>query len=73
MLTPPVQQVDRALWRAALEAAAGFTPVTAALARIYQVTFPPKFEEDLAAWRGEVASAVDVTRVSHPAVRRVRR
>lgn len=59
MLKPPVQNVDRALWRAVLEAAAGFVPVSAALARIYQVTFPPKFEQDLAVWRGEVASAVN--------------
>ena len=59
MLTPPVQDPKRALWRAALEAAAGFTPVTAALARIYQVTFPSKFEQDLAHWRGEISAAVD--------------
>ena len=55
MLTPPVQDPKRALWRAALEAAAGFNPVTAALARIYQVTYSPKFEQDLAQWRGEIS------------------
>ena len=59
MLTPPVQDPKRALWRAALEAAASFNPVTAALARIYQVTYPPKFEQDLAQWRGEISAAVD--------------
>lgn len=59
MLRPPAQNVDRALWRAVLEAAAGFSPVTAAIARIYQVTFPPKFEQDLAVWRADLATAVN--------------
>jgi hypothetical protein len=59
MLKPPVQNINRALWRAALEAAAGFTPVTAALSRIYQVTFPAKFEQDLTEWRQEVSTAVN--------------
>jgi hypothetical protein len=59
VIKPPVENVDRALWRAALEAAAGFTPVTGALARIYQVTHPPKFAQDLAEWRQEVTNATN--------------
>jgi len=59
MITPPVQNVDRALWRAALEAAAGFHPVTAALARLYQVTYPSKFEQDLTQWRKEVSATAN--------------
>jgi hypothetical protein len=59
MITPPVENVDRALWRAALEATAGFTPVTAALARIYQVTHPTQFAQDLAGWRQDISSAAN--------------
>ncbi len=59
MLKPPVQNINRALWRAALEAAAGFTPVTAALSRISQVTFPAQFEQDLTGWRLGVSAAVN--------------
>ena len=59
MLTPPVQQVDRALWPGRAGSGRRLHAGHRRIARIYQVTFPPKFEQDLAAWRGEVASAVD--------------
>lgn len=59
MINPPVENVKRALWRAALEAGAGFIPVTGALARIYQVTNPTQFSQDLNTWRLEVSNAVN--------------
>ncbi len=59
MIKGPVENVNRALWRAALEAGAGFHPVTAALARLYQVTHPTEFSQDLAAWRQEVTDATN--------------
>jgi hypothetical protein len=43
--------------RAFLEAAAQFTPVTAALARIYQTTHPSKFETDLSIWRSSLTNS----------------
>jgi len=59
MIETPVENIPRALWRAAFEGAAGFTPVTSALARLYQVTYPTKFSEDLKAWREEVSNAAN--------------
>lgn len=59
MIKPPIENVNRALWRAALEAGAGFTPVTAALARLYQVTHPTQFARDLREWRQEVTDATN--------------
>jgi hypothetical protein len=52
---PPTADRGRQVLRAFLEAAAQFTPVTAALARIYQTTHPPKFEADLSIWRLNLA------------------
>lgn len=59
MIKSPIENVNRALWRAALEAGAGFTPVTAALARLYQVTHPTQFAQDLSEWRQEVTDATN--------------
>jgi hypothetical protein len=59
VIKSPIEDVNRALWRAALEAGAGFTPVTAALARLYQVTYPTQFSQDLIAWRQEVTDATN--------------
>lgn len=59
MIKPPVENVERSLWRAVLEATAGFTPITGAVARIYQVTHPTRFSQDLAQWRSEVSSAAN--------------
>lgn len=59
MIQPPVQDLNRAIWRAALEGAAGFHPVTAALARLYQVTHPSKFEQDVAQWWMTVSTSVN--------------
>ncbi len=57
MLAAPIQNPKRSVLRAVLEAAAQFTPVTAALTRIYQTTHPSRFERDLSEWRGDMTTA----------------
>jgi hypothetical protein len=59
MIQPPVQDLNRAVWRAAVEGAAQFTPVTAAIARLFQLTHPAQFERDLAEWRMTVSTSVN--------------
>ncbi len=59
MIVPPVQDVDRAIWRAVLEAGAQFFPVTAALTRIYQTTHPRQFEQELERWRLTVSASIN--------------
>jgi hypothetical protein len=59
MIETPKADVGRAVWRAVFEAGAQFTPVTAALARLYQTTHPSKFEQDVAVWRSTVTETVN--------------
>lgn len=59
MIAPPVENVDRAVWRAALEAGAQFFPVTAALTRLYQTTHPSRFEQELVQWRMTISTSVN--------------
>ena len=59
MISTPVQDVDRAVWRAVLESGAQFFPVTAALARIYQTTHPSKFEHELVQWRSTISASAN--------------
>lgn len=55
MITPPKENIDRALLRAFLEAGTQFVPVAAALARLYQTTHPAQFQRDLEQWRSDVS------------------
>lgn len=57
MIEAPEENIDRSLWRAVAEAATQFTPVTAALARLYQTTHPSQFQRDVEHWRGEMTDA----------------
>lgn len=59
MIVAPVESVDRAVFRAVLEAGAQFTPVTAALTRLYQTTHPSKFQRELAEWQITVSSSAN--------------
>jgi hypothetical protein len=57
-ILPPVENVDRAGTRAVLEAFMQTNPVTGFLARIYQFTYPPQFQAQLADWRAEISARV---------------
>ncbi|MDQ1153059.1 hypothetical protein [Brevundimonas sp. SORGH_AS_0993] len=59
MIEPPKENVDRALWRAVAEAATQFTPVTAALARLYQTTHPSQFQKDVERWHEVVSDTAN--------------
>ena len=59
MIATPKADVGRAVWRAVFEAGAQFTPVTAALARLYQTTHPSRFEQAVGVWRDEITSTVN--------------
>lgn len=59
MIVPPKENMDRALLRAFLEAGTQFFPVTAALARLYQTTYPAQFQRDLEQWRLDISSATN--------------
>ncbi|MDZ4374941.1 MAG: hypothetical protein U1C74_26475 [Phenylobacterium sp.] len=59
MIAPPVENVDRAVWRAVLEAGAQFFPVTAALTRLYQTTHPSRFEQELVQWRMTISASAN--------------
>lgn len=60
-LKPPKASTGRELLRAGLEAAAQFTPVTAALARLYQSTHPSRFEQEVTQWRHDASAAINDT------------
>jgi hypothetical protein len=60
-LKPPAPNPRRDLLRAALEALAQFTPVTAALTRLYQTTHPSQFEQEVASWRHDASEAINDT------------
>lgn len=57
MIQTPRENIDRSLWRAVAEAATQFTPVTAALARLYQTTHPSQFQRDVERWHEAVTDA----------------
>ncbi|MBO9501629.1 hypothetical protein [Brevundimonas sp. A19_0] len=57
MIDAPKENLDRALWRAVAEAVTQFTPVTAALSRLYQTTHPSQFQKDVETWRDAVTDA----------------
>jgi len=57
MIETPKENIDRSLWRAVAEAATQFTPVTAALARLYQTTHPSQFQRDVERWHEAVTDA----------------
>ena len=59
VIKPPQPDLGRALWRAVFEAGAQFSPVTAALARLYQTTHPSQLEQEVAAWRTSVTDTVN--------------
>lgn len=59
MITAPIENTDRAILRAVLEATAQFMPVTAALTRLYQTTHPSKFQQDVASWQVAVSDTVN--------------
>lgn len=59
MITPPKENIDRALLRAFLEAGTQFFPVAAALARLYQTTHPSEFQRELEQWRTDVSDAAN--------------
>lgn len=55
-IEPPQSDPKREVTRALIEAVAGIHPVTAGLARIYQVAYPPKSEVDEAQWRSDISN-----------------
>lgn len=57
MIQAPKENIDRSLWRAVAEAATQFSPVTAALARLYQTTHPSQFQKDVERWHEAVSDA----------------
>jgi hypothetical protein len=57
MISAPASDTNRAVLRAVLEAAAQFSAVTAALARIYETTHPTEFQRAIAQWRENVTDA----------------
>lgn len=59
MIQPPKENIDRTLWRAVAEAATQFTPVTAALARLYQTTHPSQFQKDVERWHEGASDAIN--------------
>ena len=59
MIEPPKENVDRAIWRAVAEAATQFTPITAALSRLYQTTHPTQFQQDVARWHEVVSDTAN--------------
>ncbi|TCH97647.1 hypothetical protein EJV46_16145 [Roseococcus sp. SYP-B2431] len=55
----PERDEGRAVTRRLIEAAAQFTPITAALAHLYGYTHPSQFEQDLERFQREIAEATN--------------
>jgi hypothetical protein len=58
-ISPPIENVDRAGTRAVIEAFMQTNPITGFLARIYQFTYPPQFQAQVADWRAEISARVN--------------